>query len=214
MRRAFGADLELPRVLSFRAGYLDRIWVKNCVAVGLASGFLEPLEATSIWATVLTLRELLRVHLPQNDARAHDELNRFHRVLQQRIVDFLYLHYLSDRRDTPFWRTFRERTTPTPLSAEVLDSGGYRWPFEEDPRIAGNPSPFTAASYLWVAKGIGLLDVPSLARYWDYYGLHEGYAYRVEAHRRHLASVGEACLPHEVVLDGLKRYALQERRSA
>ena len=60
VRRMFGAEVDMPRVLSFRAGYHEKIWVKNCFGVGLATGFLEPLEATSIWAALPPAQSPLR----------------------------------------------------------------------------------------------------------------------------------------------------------
>jgi len=205
VRTHFGPQVELPRVLRFQAGYLERIWHKNCVAVGLSSGFLEPLEATSIWASLLVLTELFRVHLAQGDDRAHDELNRFHRRLQERIVDFLYLHYLGGRQDTPFWRTFRDRTQAPEVCAEILESGGFRWPFEEDPRIAGHPAPFPAVSWLWVASGLGLMDRDALRRYWDYYALWDGFEGRAKEHQQRLRNLASRCIPHESMLERLSR---------
>lgn len=202
VRARFG-DVEMPRVLSFQAGYLERIWEKNCCAVGLASGFLEPLEATSIWATIITLAELFRVHLPVGDAIARQELNGFHRRLNERIVDFLHLHYLGGRQDTPFWATFQERTTAPPMSAEILARGGYRWPFEEDPLNAGHPAPFPSISWLWVAKGLGLLERKSLDRYWQFYGFHQDYERRSQEHRKRVRKVSRACVPHEDMLSAM-----------
>lgn len=199
VRARFG-EVEMPRVLSFEAGYLERIWEGNVCAVGLASGFLEPLEATSIWATVITLDELFSVHLPVGDSVARDEMNAFHRRLNERIVDFLHLHYLGGRTDTPFWATFRERTTPPPTSASILERGGYRWPLVEDALNAVHPAPFPSISWLWVAKGLGLLERKSHERYWQYYGFEKQYDERLSALRKKLRRASRACVPHEDML--------------
>lgn len=197
------ADLT-DRVLRFKSGYLDEIWKQNVVSIGVSTGFLEPLEATSIWMSILLLKEFFKSHLPQNDRFARRKFNEYHRTLMERTIDFLYIHYCGGRTDSPFWKSFRQRTTAPPVSAEILEHG-YRWPFGEDPRIAGDPAPFPATSWLYIALGLNLFDQRSCRNYWNYFGLDEGYQERLHAHQNHLSQASEQCFHHEAMLQAFLR---------
>jgi tryptophan halogenase len=205
VRTKFGDELELPRVIPFRAGYYEQIWVKNCVAIGLSSGFLEPLEATAIWALILTLREFLRGHMATPDEASREAFNAYHRKLNERIVAFLHLHYLSRRRDTPFWATFQDRTRRPPLVEEMLRPAGMRWHFENPDALLGHPAPFLAVSYAHIAAGLGLFDIDHLRQHVAFYGLHEGQAERTSRQRAHIEQLASQCVLHDDFLDYMKR---------
>jgi tryptophan halogenase len=94
-----------PRLLKFRVGYRKTQWVKNCVAVGLSAGFLEPLESSGI-GLIESAAYLIGYLFPRdgNFAPLAQHFNAFMAARYERIVDFLKMHYcLTQRRDTPFW---------------------------------------------------------------------------------------------------------------
>lgn len=207
LKRKFGPNVDATRVLNFTSGYYDRIWVNNCFGVGLATGFLEPLEATSIWISILTLREFVRVYLPLNDGRARAEFHDFYRTLMQRTVDFLYLHYLTPRTDTPFWATFRERTQMPDGVAAALADGGLRWSFESTHRTGGHPEPFPPLSWVYIARGLNLMHRGALDEYWKYYGLHETWSERRAERVGHIEAAVERCLAHDEFLAQMRAQA-------
>lgn len=116
-----GTVLNQPRKISFTPGRRDQIWHKNCFALGLATGFLEPLESTSI-SLVQTALAKLEAFFPQHGFAQCDidEVNRLHNTELEQIRDFLILHYkLTARRDTEFWRYCAEMAIPDSLAHKI-----------------------------------------------------------------------------------------------
>ena len=118
LERLEGAPLSDPRLLSFKAGRRASAWVGNCVALGLAAGFLEPLESTSIHLVQTGLARLFALFPDREcDPAISAEYNRLTALEYERVRDFLILHYAaSQREDTPFWRHCRAMPVPETLS--------------------------------------------------------------------------------------------------
>ncbi|MDH7971945.1 tryptophan 7-halogenase [Sphingomonas sp. AR_OL41] len=112
-----GPALADPRILRFRAGRRSRSWVGNVVAVGLASGFLEPLESTSIYLAQAAIIELIaRFPLDRIEPADRAAFNAAVDYEYDRIRDFLILHYhATTRDDSPFWDHVRTMTVPDTL---------------------------------------------------------------------------------------------------
>lgn len=146
-------DKAEPRLLRMRIGRRTDFWIKNCVSVGLASGFLEPLESTGIYliqksASLLLdlfpdngFNELLVRHYNDKMANAYEE-----------VRDFIILHYvLTEREDTEFWKANRRIVLPDSLAATLElyeQSGIVNWE---------NHGLFGETSFLAIAAGFGRL---------------------------------------------------------
>ncbi|WP_268795751.1 MULTISPECIES: tryptophan halogenase family protein [unclassified Sphingomonas] len=116
-----GPPLADPRVLRFKAGRRARSWVGNVVAVGLASGFLEPLESTSIYLVQMAIARLIELFpVDGGDDADRAEFNRLVDMEYDRIRDFLILHYHATRRsDSSFWNHVRTMEVPDTLAAKL-----------------------------------------------------------------------------------------------
>ncbi|MDI7775744.1 tryptophan 7-halogenase [Asticcacaulis sp. EMRT-3] len=121
MARLDGKALAQPRLLKFTTGHRARIWEKNVIALGLASGFMEPLESTSIHMVQSTLARLMTV-FPRTTINPHvrDKFNDEAIAEYARIRDFLIAHYkLTGRDDTPFWEMCRNMAIPDSLKVRL-----------------------------------------------------------------------------------------------
>ena len=109
-----------PRLLRFRAGRRLDGWKANCVAVGLASGFLEPLESTSIYLIQRGVENLVGL-LPERDMdpALAAEFNRLMDVEYSRVRDFLILHYHLNRRQEQLWRDCAAMEVPESLARKL-----------------------------------------------------------------------------------------------
>lgn len=200
-QRYYGEEVEVRKVLSFDAGRYENIWVKNCIAVGLSGNFIEPLESTSIWLQ-LTLLFMLR-HFLNNIDKLDDENIKFFNSLIGNDVDekmeFVYLHYLTKRNDSDFWREFRSRN-PAPDRINrimpFISSGDLKFHHLE---LGNLPSYFALRSYLTVAAGLELLESENN---FDCYELIEP---GPEAYRELIDQRAQACPTHAQILSALRR---------
>lgn len=116
-----GKPLNDPRVIHFRTGKRRKQWNRNCLALGLASGFLEPLESTSIHLIQQGIVRFLRMFPTAGIAQEDiDEFNRQADFDIEHIRDFIILHYhVTNRTDSPFWRHCRQMDIPASLRHRI-----------------------------------------------------------------------------------------------
>jgi len=168
LRTVGETPLAEPRFLRFVTGRRKLFWNRNCVALGLASGFLEPLESTSIHLVTSGMYHLLE-HFPDKnfDQTNIDSYNDELIYENERVRDFIVLHYcLTQREDTPLWRYCRSMAIPDSLRQRLelyRRTGRIRW-------RAGEL--FTDLSWFYIFEGLGvrpesydpLLDVVTLSK--------------------------------------------------
>jgi len=120
MENLEGEPIAEPKQLFFKTGKREKLWNRNCVAIGLSGGFLEPLESTSIDLIQSGILNLIAL-FPEKQCAASDveEYNRVMDLEYDRVRDFLMLHYVLNQRDEPFWRDMREMVWPDSLSEKV-----------------------------------------------------------------------------------------------
>lgn len=143
------------RRLSFRSGHRDEFWHRNCVAIGLSAGFLEPLEASAIVLIELSLNALVE-NFPATRETMDIQARRFNRLFAYRwarIIEFLKLHYVLSEREEPYWQDHRRAESFPDGLADLLSI----WK-DQAPSTADFPEVdeiFPAASYQYVLYGMG-----------------------------------------------------------
>ncbi len=118
-----------PRVIRMRVGRMQRSWVKNCVSIGLAGGFVEPLESTAIYLIEMGVRWLIR-HFPDRSMSPvlADSFNRAVKNLYEEVRDFIVMHYYTSNRTEPFWRAARTEIKVPDSLAESLELWRHTFP--------------------------------------------------------------------------------------
>jgi tryptophan halogenase len=151
------------RLIPIRSGHRAKFWHRNCVAVGLSAGFLEPLEASALVLVELSA-QMIAQQLPACREVMDVLAKRFNQTFEyrwQRIIDFLKLHYmLSKRTDSQFWIDNRDPSTIPDSLQELLSLWRYHPPSDLD--FTSNNEVFPAASYQYVLYGMGFETDTSL----------------------------------------------------
>ncbi len=148
-----GEVLTKPNRLRFTTGARRRQWHRNCIAIGLSGGFMEPLESTSIHLIQRAILRLIRM-LPAGTISARDiaEFNDQQLTDMEQIRDFLILHYkVTERRDSPFWRQCAAMPVPDTLTQKIEL-------FRETGRVfRKNDELFVENSWVQVMMGQGIM---------------------------------------------------------
>ena len=158
IKEHFGDDIEIGNTFEYEAGRYENSWVKNCIAIGLANGFVEPLEATSIWGFIGSLR-----YFTENTigVMTRDEfiLNKFNEKMNKfndNVKDFIFLHYLTKRDDSDFWKTFRDKNKTTENIEKLLNECKHTMP--DNDFINSISKFFDITSFYTIMDGLGLFD--------------------------------------------------------
>lgn len=164
VQRSGGPADIAPRSIRFEPGHRARFWQNNCVAVGLASGFIEPLEASAL-ALVELSAAMISDELPATRADMDIVARRFNARFAhrwQRVIEFLKLHYVLSRRvdDTAhgYWRSHRDDATQPERLREQLQLWRHRPPYRHDFECVDEV--FPSASWQYVLYGMGFRPAP------------------------------------------------------
>jgi len=155
----FGQKLNVPKIFKFEAGTYEKTVIGNSMAVGLSAGFLEPLEATNIWVSALNVIDFLNCDgFNTVDPEFENQINKRCLDRNTNILEFVYLHYITKRQDTDFWRDFQKNYPPPERLSVILDQLHQG----QSPEI--DFSMFSDRSWMQVLHGLRLVD---LTKYYD-----------------------------------------------
>lgn len=149
------ADSVDIRKIAINPGHRAKFWHKNCVAIGMSSGFIEPLEASALALVELSAR-MVAEQLPANRVVMSITAKRFNDKFLyrwQRIIEFLKLHYVLSKRNEPFWQDNRDSLSIPDNLQELLTLWQYQMPYSYDTHQTEEL--FPAASFQYVLYGMG-----------------------------------------------------------
>ncbi len=147
--------INIGKKIKFDPGALDKVWIKNCVAVGLSANFVEPLEATSI-STSIQQAFLLVNSISNYDENVAEDYNNKVNDIMINIRDFIILHYFTDRNDSNFWKDLKNRDVPKTLK-EKMSLWKCKMPDETD--FKESMILFNHLNYMVVMYGLNLLNL-------------------------------------------------------
>ena len=157
IEKALGHTIEPRNDLRFDIGRQKDVWINNCLALGLCSSFLEPLEATSIHGTIVQLMVFTNFHLDRT-AKDRDAYNAFATRQVDDFRDFINMHYVTGRRDTPFWQHVADSFI-APATKERLRNWQAKMPdFADFTPLPGRFAHTEQQLYYPVLDGLGLLS--------------------------------------------------------
>lgn len=163
---ALAKDQPSPRKITFQPGHRETFWYKNCVAVGVSAGFVEPLEASAL-VLIEKSAEFISNNLPQDRPAMTVVAKRFNEIVGKYwvdIIDFLKLHYvLSERTDSDYWREHSESGTIPESLQDSLDLWRSHVPWVSDSN--NRVELFSAASIQYVLYGMGFVTDVNSSRY-------------------------------------------------
>jgi tryptophan halogenase len=152
VEKYLGHSVNFNKHIEFEAGQYEQVWINNCIAIGLSSGFLEPLEATSIMTQCYQLNELDAFNITSNLPEYREKYNKYVLSVVDDVVDFIHFHYLTNKTNTLFWKDYRSTTDISPYLNNLLklfDTIPFSYINEYKPKAI-----FADYSYFLVGMGI------------------------------------------------------------
>jgi len=194
MENLDGEPLGDPRPLAFTTGRRRKFWNRNVVAIGLSSGFMEPLESTSLYLIQSGIAKLLTLFPDLDfDPVLSDEFNRLALTEFERIRDFIILHYkLTERDDSPLWRYCAHMDIPDSLKESIELFGRYGKIPSKELDLFGMHS--------WLAVHIGQLHFPRHNDPLAAYRQTDGAAW-LNRFRDRIEAAAEALPTHQAFID-------------
>lgn len=165
VEKLLGCEIDVSKQINFDPGALDRVWIKNCCAVGLSASFLEPLEATSIGSSIRQVF-LLMHRLPNYDENTIKTYNKAVTEILVNVRDFVLIHYLTNKTNTQFWKDISKIEMPDNLQP-LLQQWKKNLPIADDFTGQTMYTMFKAGNFAQVLHGLDFFDTNAIKREYD-----------------------------------------------
>jgi len=197
-----GVELRTDRIIEYKPGYYNQHYIGNCMAVGLSSGFVEPLESTGIHIIIQQLRDFIDYNSTLNNLVYNRmECNRRNYTLYREIVDFICLHYNTNRIDSDFWKYMTSHKSEW---VKAFDQK-CREEFLEESSIEKGKEFWHVDSYIQVAQGLEMFNPISIKKFIE--SLPDGEQILEDCRLRYLevsrSKKQSMDIPHKAVLNGI-----------
>lgn len=203
VEKLLGKEITVGKTLTFDPGALDRVWIKNCCAIGLSASFVEPLEATSI-GTSIQQAFLLMHRLPNYDEDNIEKYNKDIADILTNIRDFVILHYITKKDNTQFWKDVQQMPIPESL-AKNLKMWKKNLPIADDFRGSTDYKLFSEAHYTHILYGLNLFDTNAIKQEYD--TMHHKIKDMAEDFIREIRTLGatQPTVGHKQYIEGVRK---------
>lgn len=166
LQQHYDTKIDIGRSFKFSAGYVNKFWIKNCVTLGLAGSFVEPLEATSIGTSIQQALGLGSALLSwdKHNTKVSDQYNIHFEAVAKNIIDFVQLHYLTKRNDSEFWKSCKNLKL-TEFNKEMVPFFKNVVPtrmFFNEPHLL-----FTEQNWMHIMYGLGMFNIDAIKQMWN-----------------------------------------------
>lgn len=114
-----GHDVDVIKKISYESGHYEKCWYNNCISLGMASGFLEPMAASNISTAIEVLKKINLRKFMSGDTSQRDMVNKEYLLLNEIFLNNVYFRYITKRKDTDFWKSFSIDNAPESLKTIV-----------------------------------------------------------------------------------------------
>lgn len=156
--------IEIGRNIKFDPGSIDRVWIKNCLAIGLSANFVEPLEATSIGTSINQIF-LFMHYLSNYNNNDIQQYNSKVTSIMNNIRDFIFLHYMVKKNNSQFWKDIKKLSIPDSLEKN-LEKWKHRLPIRED-FTDTNYLLFYESNFTSVLYGLNMFDLNNIKKEYE-----------------------------------------------
>lgn len=165
LRKNHNVGLESKRIIRFSPGYFKEFCIGNCAAIGLSSGFIEPLEANSIMIITEQVYSLIHSGVLMNNLEFDRKIiNQYNAMIYKSVVDFISFHYITERDDSSFWRYMKDHKSK--FAREIEEK--CRKDFISKKYVGeGVWSVWSIDSYIQVAHGLKMFDRTNVRKYME-----------------------------------------------
>ena len=203
LKENLNAELSTDRIIQYNPGYYSDYWIGNCLAIGLSSGFVEPLESTGIHIIVQQLRTFIEHNSSLKGLEYNrNQCNNLNKLFYQEIVEFITLHYCVDRTDSKFWeymfnnrtdwiKNFSQKCREEFLLSRNIEESKFFWEVD---------------SYIQVANGLQMFDNNSIKDFLDWQPDKEEIIERAKSYAEELENSKNTVtrLSHKEYLDNFR----------
>ncbi len=211
VERVLGHEIKIGQHITFDPGALDQAWIKNCCAIGLSSSFVEPLEASSIGASIQQSFMLISRIVNYNQSSI-DKYNESFRDIVENIRDFIALHFVCPRRDTEFWRKVADTELPPSLE-QNLNIWREHMPIDADFEKVSKYVLFKELHFIFILHGLKLFNPEKIKE--EYLTIPEETQQYAEKVIADLAMINAASqdrtITHKQMLESIRQHGIDVR---
>jgi len=205
-----GIKIEPIKFLKFESGRAEKAWIKNCLSIGLASAFAEPLEATSIHSTIVQLQNFVFDYLKdtKEDTCNEGSISQYNRKTSKMYDDFkefLVLHYAGKRTDSEFWKWINTGETLTPFIKDIIEMQKSRCLKSSD--ILAYYGYAGASLYNWILAGLGYLNKELALKELNFYNSTDAAKDLWLVHEYNMSNNVSKCINNTVFINNIKKYS-------